>query len=810
MADIENVTRRRPVSVLEAVSRGAIRASSLKAQQDLKKMRPESGWGLGLCKVVNLDYEEMLVTLQTVLGASDRFERVPVPLTFPGAGARHFFGAMPEVGDLCIVGWMPQEGGSAEGSRSPVILSWTVPGVWPGREWLTTAEFEVDEHDPTPADRLLAKGTFDRIRHKLRHAQPGNVVASSSQGSDLVLDEGVRLANRRGNEFRLRDQDQAAVLRALQNFQALAGARVYAGMVQRDAQLLHPTMVGDDKLWDGGQQALAGEPLDDLSLPVDYQAPSGFLTPARILRKAPKGTESAEEGYLGRSFLDDPYIDPYRFLQQGGFIDETGYVVDGRWRPDAVCGGKPIFRVAAESRANAHIDAGQETQTEYRIELTHTSDGRLPVSEQTDMFDAERLPDSTPDKPQEGLPTNVPFIEWVMGSVVGNDPFSQQGRPAYGIPLQPIVFEGASPAPRLEAVKLPAEGSSATGTPLEEHAATLFRLLPPSGRGAESFVSFNKKGQLKAAIGGPPGESSVEAFLHGGLKLGLGGELNFLMDGHTVVETLSKASLNLRSREGPVLIYGGGPPQGAESKVAASTGETGTLPAVDIVARTNARVRANETVFLQGNAIDGGATSIQMTAQQEMELNAVKKMALTTDSFLKTVGGKAQESYSGPKMLLPTSGPLHERTYSPAYPGIVAEKVLYTLGDREERFNLGSHSTTILVGNMSFDVWLGTWSARGTTSTLEMGPGGISGAAAVGTVTLKATTGLASMEGLAGVRMSSTAGLATVRGGAGVYLGGPIFGSDMGAILVSGSLEPLTGLPFATWGIGAKAFNIGP
>ena len=99
MATRDALSGRRPVSATEAIHRGALRVSAEKARKKLERMSPDLNWGLGVARVVNIDYEEYFVTLKTVMGASQTHERVPVPMTFPGAGARHFFGAMPEVGD---------------------------------------------------------------------------------------------------------------------------------------------------------------------------------------------------------------------------------------------------------------------------------------------------------------------------------------------------------------------------------------------------------------------------------------------------------------------------------------------------------------------------------------------------------------------------------------------------------------------------------------------------------------------------------------------------------------------------------------
>jgi hypothetical protein len=762
---------------------------------------PETQWGLGVGRVVEVDYEEFLITLQILVGGSGDSERVPIPLSFPGAGARHMFGALPQAGDYCVVGWMPQESSNPR-NRTPVILNWIVPGVWPGREWMTTANFTNDEMDfGSEYQHDVVGGVLPRIRHKLRHMQPGSILASSSQGSDLVLDESVQLSNRRGNEFILRDQDQAAVLRALQRFDALAGTRIYSGMVQRDATFLATQMFSDGRVWDGKQVVLNGVPLSEGDLErTGQESPEGFLTPAR-----PFGRDFDEDGNPGKTGLQfSENIDPFLFLIRGGFIDASGMAEDDLHQADAIYGGKPVYRVAAQSRKNAVLDPSIPTLTEHRLEITHTSDGRLPVTEQTDMFDADRLPDSGFEAP--GGSDNAPFIEWVMGSVIGNDPFSPRGRLAYGRPLVPKIFDGDAPNPRLEPVGLAAEeGRGASPEPLENHAATLFK-LNPLDNGRPTFWSVNKKGQFRGFIGGPLKENSVELALAGGLKLKVAGALQLMLDGGLSLGTKSRGSFNLVSEKGPVTIFGGGSSDGPESR-----GEKNdNLPAVDIVARTNMRLKATKKVFVKGAAIDVEATTTRIKGHDLIELATAKKIRTTAETLELVVTAKATEEYSGPKGFRLTNAPLHSQTYTPSAPGIVAKRVNFTFGDREERFNLGNHTTTILIGDQTYESLVGTVTLKGTTSTVEVGPTGITGTALVGNVSLSAPAGTASMTALAGVYISADAGVAIVRGALGVALSGPIYGGELGPILCAGTREPFTNLPYLTWGLGAKGHLITP
>ena len=805
-------TGRRPIVSLESVQYGALLASSEKAKATKDKMRPDVGGSLAIARVVSLDYEEFFVTLKTISGTPGQFIRTPVPLTFPGAGARHFFAALPMIGDYCVIGWMNQESSRKE-DRSPVVLAWMIPGVFPGRDWVTTSEFEKDEHDiESPKDKSKYEGVFDVIRHKLRHIQPGNIVASSAQGSDLVLDEGVTLANRRGNEFRLRDQDQAAVTRALQRFDALAGVRSYHGMVQRDALLLAPYMVSDGKVWDSKTQLYGNDPVTEDELLDDPTAPSGFLTPAGIFRKTPQEIKSGQPAPTPSRprIVVDQNMDPYTFLKQGGFLDSSGFVVDTKYQPTALYGGKPVFRVSSQTSGNAALDPGARTLTEYRIEVTHTADGRLPVTEQTDMFDAERLPDNDPAGIQKA-PSNSPYIEWVLGSVIGNDPYSIQGRQKYGVPVKAVIFDGSSPAPRLDPIPLPSDpNNKEKSVNLDEHAATLFRLSPLDGT-KDTFYTFNKKGQLKANIGGPIAENSLEAFFQGGIKLGVAGNFDILTNNGLHMKALGTSSANIIAEKGAVTIYGGGAVVDAsavgERNLGTGRGES-DLPSVRIEARTNAEIKAGQRVKITGQEVSLEAPSVHIRGTQEATLDAVDRIGMSTQEMNITVNGKMSEAYSGPKNLLPTNGALHERTYAHLYM-LNCEDVLYALGSRQETFVLGNHTTTMLVGNMTYSTAVGKWTAIASTASLTMGPEGVTGTALSGNMALTATAGAASLTGLAAVSVVSLAGPAVVKGATSVYLGAPITGTDFGGILASGSREPFTNLPFITWGIGSKTHLIG-
>lgn len=764
-----------------------------------------------MAKVVNVDYEEGQVSLRTIIGASGTYQRVSVPTTFPGAGMRHFFGAMPEIGDQCIVGWTPQESSEkGGGTKTPVILAWISPGTSFGRDWATVSDFSQHEFDmSSPRSKSLTSGAYSMTRIKMRHLHPGNILASSSQGSDIMLDEGVLIANRRGNEIRIRDQDQAIVMRSLQQFHAMAGARVYAGMVQRDATFLPKTMISDGKVWDDTNQSVNGQPFTDSSqdLADSTSAPRGFLSPAAAMARS-----RGPDGMSRPTLVGSSNIDPYSFLARGSFINESGFAVDDKHASSGYYGGKSIYRVASSGKSNTVTNADLPTFTEYRIEINHTSDGRLPVTEQTDMFDADRLPQSNPGSDPKLPPPNVPFIEWSMGSVIGNDAFSPEGRKKYGMPLVARIFEGDVQVPRLDAANIGTSANSGS-TPVGEHMASLFRMTPPvsNTESTGTFWGVNKSGQLKASIGGNPNDFSAEVAMAGSMKIGLGGGMRFISDGHIEWVTRNKSSLDLRATSGSVRIYGGGPVKSnsapGERNNGTDNGE-GDIPAVEIIAKTNTLIKADRLVAIKAGTATVSATTVNITANGELTLDGAAKTSISTDAFQMHVNGKAQESYGGPKYGLITNMPLHERTYTPSQSG-VCERVTYTLGDREEIFTIGNHKTSIKIGNMTYETDQGEWVARASTSKISMDSGGITATASAGDTVVHASSGQAQMIGFSGALVSAPGGTATVSGSAGVYLGGPITGTDAGPIVCAGSIEPFTGLPFSTWGVGAKNHIVG-
>jgi len=767
-----------------------------------------AAYGLSIARVVRVDYARQEAVLQVMTGESDIFEWVPIPVTAAAAGARHFMGALPEPGDVCVVGWLAAE------SKFPVILAWLPIGVEAGIEWLPVQSFLPSETDLNPKKQAHFEGIYGRRRFKTVPMLPGNVVLSSSQGSDVVLDEGVLIASRRANEVRLRDQDQAILFRSLQQFHAIGGARIYAGMVQRDATFLPARMFSDGVDWTAGvQQDESGNPLPPATLGASSTA-QNVLTPHAVFFRSDSSLPFPDSGV----FLQDN-IDPYSFLSRGFYIGTDGYALDpSRVTSDAEYGGKPLYRVSLDPNpentsipANAAIAEEQgesETLTEYRIEMDHTWDGRLPVTEQMDGLDADRLPaDAVQDT---SVAAGGPFLLWVLGSVVGNDPYTTRGRLLYGLPLAPRIFDGTRIDPRLE---------SGIGSPIGDHAASLFQITPPvddPSRVPPAFVSATKDGRFKAFLSGPQDRDSLEMALNGGMRLDANGPV--VINAPNLVFNLRNGdptdnfALTVGTETGAVLIRGNAPT--TRGSFSARTGtdalQESTLPAVAVESPNgNVHVTAARIAKISG------ANAVQITDTNEVLITSKQSTNVLTDKLLlqsntvdKSVLGRETNLYSGPKSFLPSNAPLRETKFigTPltGHAGGKTDEYTMLFGDRVERIDLGDHTTTVLVGNITWRTGVGTFTARAGVNQITVDTSsGVRVTVPTGTLLVQ-TTLATTVQALASLTLKSNgftklSGTVTTLGGNG----------NVGAIVSSADRDPLTNLPLSFFGMGSQGHRLG-
>jgi hypothetical protein len=790
------------------VTRGEIRAQ-VGVPRDARDASMDTGlsaWSLIVCEVMYVDWEAQRVTLRPQSGTREEkpFE-AGTPLTFPGAGRRHFFGAMPMVGDFCLVGWVSGNSKGEAGSRLPVILNWFPPPWWMGRDWVPGSDMAPGEGLSTPKERDKWSGVMGRVRFKLRHMEPGHIVASSGQGADLILDEGVTLANRRGNEIRLRDQDQSLIVRSVNQFHAMSGARVYGGPVRREASLLPTQMFSDGDWWDQPNQYVGELMTPTGFLTPDVMNPSpwdrGEMTPGEIFQREP-GAEEDSESEFESSFKTTlaGHVDPYTFLSWGPFCDDMGSLNTGDplQKGREVYGGKIMYRVGLRSAAPGEPPTGVVNNTapkgplddkalcEYRIEVSHDSNGILPVTEQTDGFDADRLPLSDADNAKS---PNAPFIEAVYGSVIGNDPFGDNQ--LYGLPLVPVVFEGSSASPGIV---------SGLGRPVGDHAASMFRMKSPTG-GGTTWWSVTKSGVLKSFLGGAGDSVEVSAvgkirIQSAGVEL-IGGGIS--MTG-TSTGSASPWSVDLSAPNGAIKIYAGG--QTSEGRVGRrqeGTSSEADSPSLSLGAKENILIECDRKVSIHAAELDLTRTQkVTMGSLSSLEFSSGDKLAQSAAAHSVTTTKTSVDTHSGGN---PMDGPCKEVkiTSNPgtgAVPFTVQCDQSIQIGDWKRTIDMGDNTRVCKVGDQNINAWSGQVvmaSLMGGNSH-KVGTSGMSSLIGVGNASTTAALGSVSSVALTGISLLALGGPVSIRSTSAVTISAP--GGAPGPVTTGGTRCTITGVPY--------------
>lgn len=732
---------------------------------------PALGWSsLSLClaKIVEVHPQEMRCTIQVIHGQGDLTKPLSgVRLLMPSIGNRHFLGAIPEIGDQCIVGWFIAESKGGANTKTPAIIAWWPRSPFLGHDWLTTQAFESGEGLDTNKKRQLINNYHQRTRHTMRHYEAGNVAASSSQGSDLVLNESVLLSNRRSNEIALRDQDQAIVMRSLQQFHAMSGARVYAGMVQRDARNLPKEMFSDGIKWDSGIQLdPTGKPFYPLDETYEQNVTAGKLTPHPIFDRGEdsvleKGNPTGSTTFTGKI---DSQLDPYRFLYNAGLVDEEYF---SNANDDAITyGGKSIFRVSKHD-GNA-VEVGSAF-TEYRIELNHTTDGILPVTEQTDGFDSDRLPKN------KNKAENMPFIEWVLGTPTGNNPFTEEGESLYGVPLVPLISGNSGKI----------EGAESK-TKFADHSAVLLRVTPTVPGLKDSFSIFTKGGKYRGYLSNPD-EDSIQVATEGGFSIS---------SNQGVVNT---SSLDLRSELGTTVNARTVRIEGTGSKEGNEVAGAGRDVSVEVIGSKRVYLQSGTSISLKAPLVDlSQAGEVRLNSSNQITLSTGTALNMSSENIKQTAVGSMDVSVSGP----PSGNALHGAvrkvkiiaTPVSGHVGGASDSYTNAYGGKEEVFLGPSTNTrTLTTGTETKTIGVGSDSVVVGGSSQVVDPTGFKFSSPAGAVVTSAglkvsiSSSTVSIRGVASIKLQS----------ASITLSSP--GIATGPIVCGSDIHPILGVPYSTF-----------
>lgn len=688
--------------------------------------------------ITRVDYHNMKCDVRVLSGGTDLYE---CDITQAMSGPRSFLGGIPEVNSLVVIGYRRKGGNIYEG----VILGYIPVGITSGLRFDPFSGINPDEVDPEDTEvveKLFGKTT----RLKRIMGRPGDVMGMSSSGAEWHLSKDVRITNRAGDLFELRDVDRTMVTQAIHHVHNDSAAYIFSGAIRRGAMNL---------------------PLDIFKAADPKADPTTPAGAGRIVR-------DTKDRYFGRDDLSvlgpkgQPFIDPTTGAILDRINDETEF-------PSLTySNGRQVFYPSEIYPSNFEgVDGPGEAYTERRVEIRHKTDLRQSVLEEIDAF--------TPEP-------SIPYIEQVMGTVVGNDPYSSGGQRQYAKILRPQIFTSfddlAASTFTLEEVLRDFAHADQVDTMT---GAMLLRMIPPHGKKEIPFgVGVSKQGKLFLNLPGSIEEGddygaknvSAEVNMEGALKIRFG------------AATPSRQSIHLVCEGGIFLDigadqYGNSLTQtfrGAVKHEYVGTNNTEDVAhSVAVQGNDEYAVTGSVTQTINGsvNAKISGGYDIEAT---NLSLKGLNGFTGTFGTYNLTASGKSQWQF--------------------------AQAVLETIttGGRVSTILAGGEIKNILAGGESHVVTAGGF-------TVAVAAGAVSIAAAAGAVSL---TGGAAMTVAAGAAMAITAGAAmalsataamTLTAGplmtltaAQILLGGPtaIFGVMRSSLPVppgTPTLDPITGLP---------------
>jgi hypothetical protein len=361
--------------------------------------------------------------------------------------------------------------------------------------------------------------------------------------------------------------------------------------------------------------------------------------------------------------------------------------------------------------------------------MSHTTDLIPEVLEEIDGFTVDR---------------RIPYIERVLGTVVGNDLNSTRGQRQYGKILKPKIFQDFR-THRIGKFTLEEVGRQPTTPDLEaitSAGAMLFKIRPPRGIGDNAFAaSVTKQGKLLLNIPSstvedyPSGSNRVSAELNleGALKAFIGASTPDRISAHVTMEgglhldvgrDADGNALTVRYHSAVKTTYEGNPNQ---DDVAIST---------DVRGVKQSAISGAERKTIEGSKLTTVSGRSSLNADR-INQNAFSGFSGNYGEFNQLVSGKSQLNYA-----------------LAVLENIVAGGKVTTIlaGGLITNVAAGAVTTTAGAGAMSFNVPAGAY-------TVTVGTGAVSLTTASGAMTLSTAAGAMSLSAGAGA-VSVTAGLA--------------------------------------------------
>lgn len=683
--------------------------------------------------ITRVDPLNMKADIRVLTGGGDRVE---VDLTQPMQGPRSFFGGIPEVNSMCLVGYRRKH----KQLHEAVILGYLPVGKTSGLRFDPFSGInmaEVAPEDMAEATKLYGS----TIRYKRVKGNPGDIMGMSAEGAEFHLSRDARFFNRAGDQLELRDADRTFLVQSIHSLASDGGSTLVSGPIRRGM----------------------------LNLPRDiFQVQNGVRT--RVLK-------GPDQGYFGRDELQNVGPKPNSFSNEAyTVLDRINE--DTEFPTTTYSNGREVYYVSARP-AEAITAEGADSQvyTERRVEMRHFSN-----MQQTVLDDIDGFTSTAPGR----------YIELVYGTVVGNDPFGAEGVAAYGRVLKPSLFDefdgrGESVRFRMnECVRTP--GSSNGDEADTMGGAFFFQINQPDSAAPNNpfAVAVSKQGKLFMNVPGSRVENydaknvSAEIKTGGAVKIHLGASKPDNLSLHVTMEGGAHVEFGADS-EGRSIDY---TYRGSVSNTyRGSNGSNGVAHSMGVQGNSEKSVSGNDFLTVQGSVFQkvSGSYNIQAT---KVALTGLNGMALTSTELNVTVSGKSQFQHAA---LV---------TETIATGGRVSTILA---GGEVHNILAGAYTMNVLAGATAFNNPAGAFAVTVGTGALSLttAAGAVTISTAAGAMALSAGAGAVAIT--AGLACNITATIVSLIAPQ-VLLGGPpaVLGVVRGLPVMppgAPSLDYITGLP---------------
>lgn len=696
-------------------------------------------YGIKLAIIQRVDEVNMKADLKVLTGApTERFE---VSLSQSMYGPRSFWGGVPEVNSVVIVGYRRIQSKLREATilaylPSAIKSSWRFDPVAPDDP------ARIDESTAALFEKLFGKTT----RFKRLYLKPGEVGGMSAAGAEFTLTNDVRTVNRAGDFFELRSLDRTRVASSIHRVENEAGIRRISGPIRRGAFFL------PEDLFEAGTSTLRSETSAEPYFGRDELQAAG-----------PGATKGQEPRFAN---AEGELLDL--------FNDETNFPAV------TYSNGRKVHYPPTVRGGNVDdADSGADAFVEDRLELSHTTDLTQEVQEETDGFSMDR---------------RLPYIERVYGTLVGNTLNSTDGQRKYAQVLKPKLFDDFR-SNRLGRLTFEAVDRRPTSPDAEvntQAGAYMLRIRPPEGtRGEANAFTFavSKQGKMFLSAPGSTNEEypsgskniSAEVSLGGALKAFLGAAAPDRISAHITLEGGVHLDIGRDAQGNAVTVQYH---SGVKTIADGNPNEDDLASEEEIRGVKRSTITGRQETLIDGSRVTT-ASGQYKTEADRYSLNAFSGVSINAGEMNQTIAGKTQINYAlayqetvalGGKVLTVLAGGVTQT--------VLAGATTYTTAAGATTFNNPAGAFTVTVGTGSF--------------AASVGVGAVSLSTASGAVSIGAGAGAISLT--AGLAINLSAATLVNIAAPQILLGGPaaVLGVARGLPSMppgSPSLDYITNLP---------------